>query len=148
LILYPFPVRIAIDTNVLIAALTRPNGRSARIVEAWLAGEVENVASEATVREAELVLGGGWLARMTSRERVASLLEALRTRSVWVAAPEPIRDLRMKDEGDVRMVETAVTGGAQYVVTTDREFLSHRGYGSVEFVTPAEWWRVRRAPTG
>jgi len=76
---------------------------------------------------------------MTSRERVAALLEALRARTVWVAAPEAIGDLRMKDEGDVRMVETAVSGGASYVVTTDREFLSHRGYGDVEFVTPVEW---------
>jgi len=136
--LYPSPVRIAIDTNVLIAALTRPRGRSARIVDAWLSGEVEIVASEATVREAELVLGGGWLARMSSREKVGALLDALRSRSVWVEAPEPITGLLMKDEGDARMVETAVTGGASYVVTTDREFLSHRGYGSVEFVTPAE----------
>ena len=136
---------MAIDTNVLIAALTRPRGRSARIIEAWLAGEVEVVASEATVREADLVLGGGWLGRMTSTEKVASLFEALRARTVWVAAPEPITDLRMKDEGDVRMVETAVSGGASYVVTTDREFLSHRGYGGVEFVTPAEWWKVREA---
>ncbi len=56
-------VRIAIDTNVLIAAVTRPGGRSARLVDAWLAGEIEAVASEATVREAELVLGGRWLRR-------------------------------------------------------------------------------------
>jgi putative PIN family toxin of toxin-antitoxin system len=116
---YALGVRIAIDTNVLIAALTRPGGRSARIVDAWLAGEIEAVASEATAREAELVLGAGWLARMTSRERVTSLLEALRSRTVWVCA-EPITDLQLKDEGDVRMVETAVTGGASYVVTTDR----------------------------
>ncbi len=139
---YALCVRIAIDTNVLIAAVTRPGGRSARIVEAWLAGEIEVVASEATAREAEVVLGAGWLGRMTSRERVASLLEALRSRTVWVEAPEPVTDLRMKDEGDVRMVETAVTGGASYVVTTDREFLSHRGYGSVEFVTPAEFSKL------
>lgn len=136
-------MRIAIDTNVLIAALTRPGGSSARIVEAWLSGEVEVVASEATVREAELVLGGGWLGRMASTEKVASLLEALRTRTAWVEAPDSIADLQVKDEGDLRMVETAVTGGASHVVTTDREFLSHRGYGSVEFVTPAEWWRLR-----
>lgn len=136
-------VRIAIDTNVLIAALTRPSGRSARVVQAWLEGDIEVVASEATVREADLVLGGGWLGRLSSRERVAGLLEALRTRTVWVAAPEPIAELHMKDEGDLRMVETAVTGVASYIVTTDREFLSHRGYGSVEFMTPAEWWRLR-----
>jgi predicted nucleic acid-binding protein len=51
-------MRIAIDTNVLIAALTYPRGTSARIVDAWLDGRMEVVASNATVREAELVRGG------------------------------------------------------------------------------------------
>jgi len=135
-------MRIAIDTNVLIAALTRPGGTSARIVREWLDGRLEAVASEATIREAELVLGGGWLARMVSREAVESLLVALRTSSVRVEQPAPIHDLRLKDEGDLRLVEAAVAGGARYVVTTDREFLRARGYGEVEFVTPGEFLRV------
>lgn len=135
-------MRIAIDTNCLIAALTRPSGRSARVVDVWLTGRVEAVASEATVREAELVLGGGWLARMVTRERVDSLLEALRTRTAWLDDTPRIPDLTLKDEGDRRMVETAVAGGASYIVTTDREFLSHRGYGAVEFVTPGEFSRL------
>ena len=42
---YALFMRIAIDTNVLVAALTRRGGRSARIVDAWLAGEIEVVAS-------------------------------------------------------------------------------------------------------
>jgi putative PIN family toxin of toxin-antitoxin system len=132
--------RIAIDTNLLIAALTRPSGKSARIVEEWLDGRLEVVASPATIREAELVLGGGWLGRLVSREAVASLLDALRTRTVLAGEPEPIADVRLKDEGDLRMVEAAAAGGARYIVTTDREFLSQRGYGDVEFVTPAEFW--------
>ena len=135
-------MRIAIDTNLLIAALMRPGGTSASIVEEWLEGRLEVVASPATIREAELVLGGGWLARMVSREAVESLLDALRTRSVLADEPTPIRDLRLKDDGDLRMVEAAVAGGARYVVTTDREFLSQRGYGEVEFVTPGEFWEM------
>lgn len=135
-------MRIAIDTNLLIAALTRPRGKSARIVNDWLDGRLEVVASPATIREAELVLGGGWLARMVSREAVDSLLEALRTQSVLVEEPAPVRDLRLKDEGDLRMVEAAAAGGARYIVTTDREFLSQRGYGDVEFVTPGEFARL------
>jgi len=133
-------MKIAIDTNLLIAALMRPDGTSARIVEEWLDGRLEVVASPATIREAELVLGGGWLARMVSREAVESLLQALRAQSVLVQDPAPITDLRLKDEGDLRMVEAAVAGGVRYVVTTDREFLSQRGYGEVEFVTPGEFW--------
>jgi predicted nucleic acid-binding protein len=101
-------MRLAIDTNCLISALVNSSGTCAWIVSAWLDGRVEAVASEATVREAELVLGGRWLARM---------------------------------------VETAVAGGARYVATTDREFLSRRGYGEVEFVTPGELLRrLEEAP--
>ena len=135
-------MRIAIDTNCLIAALTRPSGRSATVMDAWLDGHIEAVASEATVREAELVLGGGWLARMVKGDVVNGLLRDLRTLSVWVDDPPRIPDLTLKDEGDRRMVETAVAGNASHIVTTDREFLSHRGYGAVEFVTPSEFLRL------
>jgi putative PIN family toxin of toxin-antitoxin system len=134
-------MRIAIDTNVLIASLTRPRGTSARIVRASLGGRLENVASEATIREAELVLGAGWLGRLVRQEEVEWLLEALRSRSVLVERPERIRGLQLKDAGDRRLVEAAVSGGARYIVTTDREFLRAREYADVEFVTPAEFER-------
>ena len=134
----PFPMRIAIDTNILIAALVRPEGTSAGIVQAWRAGALEVVTSDATMREAEAVLGA-WLARMTSREAVAQLLDDLRKRTVRAEDPPRITDLRLKDPGDLRLVEAAVAAGAAYIVTTDREFLSRRGYGGVEFVTPEDF---------
>ena len=135
-------MRIAIDTNVLIAAVTRPGGTSARIVQTWLDGRLEVVASTATIREVELVLGAGWLARMVSPEVIEVLLEALRTRSVLIEQPPRILDLRLKDAGDLRLVEAAVAGGARHIVTTDREFLRARAYADVEFVTPAESERL------
>lgn len=131
-------MRIAIDTNLLVAALTKRRGASARLLQAWRDSEIEVVASEATAREAELVLGGGWLARLAGRENVEQLLSDLRERTVWVESPQPVRDLKLKDAGDLRMVEAALAGGAELIVTTDREFLSKRGYGPVEFVTPTE----------
>lgn len=137
-------VRVAIDTNCLVAALTNPRGSCAEIVRRWLDGRLEAVASAATVAEAELILGGRWLGRIVGRERVEEILEALRTRTVWVDDPPQIRELRLKDAGDRHMVETAVAGGASHVVTTDREFLSHRGYGQVEFVTPVELLKLLR----
>ncbi len=141
-------MRIAIDTNVLIAAVTRPGGVSARIVKAWLDSRLEVVASPATIREAELVLGGGWLARVVEPEAVEALLEALRTRSVLIERPARIRDLRLKDAGDLRLVEATVAGRARYIVTTDREFLRARGYADVEFITPGEFERILQQAGG
>src|SRR3990172_5280817 len=74
-------VGVEIDTSVLIAAVTNPGGDSARVVRLWREGRVEVVASEATLREAELVLGGGWLARLRPGGGVGRLLGDLRGRS-------------------------------------------------------------------
>jgi putative PIN family toxin of toxin-antitoxin system len=141
-------LRVAVDTNLLIAALTQPLGTSARILREWREGRLEVVASEETVWEAEAVLGGGWLARMVSRERVEELLGELRTRTVRAEPSERVTDLPLKDPGDLRMLEAALAGGARYVITTDREFLSHRGYREVEFVTPGEFWRILQGGCG
>jgi len=133
-------VRVAIDTSVLIAALAKPSGAAGRIVRAWRDGEIEAVASAATLREAELVIGAGWAARLSSRGEVDRLLRDLRERALRVT-PRAIRDLSLKDEGDLRLVEAAVAGDAAYVITADRELLGKRGYGRTEFVTASEFWR-------
>jgi putative PIN family toxin of toxin-antitoxin system len=133
-------LRIVVDTNVLIGALTKPTGHGARVLEAWRDGRVEVVVSEATLREAELVLGGGWVERLASRDSIRGLLDELRQRGVPVAAKR-IGGLPLKDEGDRRLVEAAADGGARYLVTTDREVLRYRGHGDTEFVTPTELLR-------
>lgn len=134
-------MRVAVDTNVLIAALTKPRGSGARILRAWREGGLEIVCSDATLREAEAVLDSEWLARMTPRGEIERLLAELRTRGLRVR-PVPVSDLPLKDEGDLRLVEAAVAGDASYVVTSDRELLLKRGYGSVEFVTPSELMKL------
>jgi putative PIN family toxin of toxin-antitoxin system len=134
-------VRIVIDTNVLIAALTEPKSNGARVLRAWREGQFEVVSSKATLREAELVLDAGWLSRLTTDQQVKGLLNELRERTVMVQ-PRPISDMPLKDEGDQRLVEAAVAGGAAYLVTTDRELLLQRGYAGTEFVTPAEFLRA------
>ncbi len=134
-------MRIVVDTNVFVAALAKPRGSAAKIVRAWRDGRLEIVASEATLREAELVLGAAWLGRVTSRGQVTGLLQELRERSVLVV-PGKVTGLRLKDEGDRRLAEAAVGGDAQYLVTADREVLLSRGYAGTEFVTPGEFLRV------
>lgn len=134
-------MRIVIDTNVLIAALTHPSGSGAQVVNAWLEGRLEVVTSEATLREAELVLDSDWLTHLSSRKKVEALLEQLQMRTIRVKGC-PVNDIALSDEGDRRLVEAAVDGDATYLVTSDRELLNQRGYARTEFITPAELLRV------
>lgn len=131
---------MVVDTNSLVAALTRPQGSSARILDLWREGRIELLATPETLREAELVLGGRWLARMTQRGAVDSLLGELREKTLVVEAPT-IPGLKLKDRGDRDLVAAAVHGGAQYLVTADRELLEMRGHQGVEFLTSAEFVR-------
>ena len=137
-------MRIAIDTNVLIASLTKARGAGARIVRAWLDGRFEVVSSEATLREARLLLDSRWLRRMVPKESVDALLQHLDMRSIRVRGAR-IRDLPLKDKGDRRLVEAAVEGEAAYLVSADRELLRYRGYGGTEFVTPTDF--LKRLPS-
>ncbi|MEX2236216.1 MAG: putative toxin-antitoxin system toxin component, PIN family [Dehalococcoidia bacterium] len=131
-------MRIVLDTNSLVGALVRPRGSSGRILDMWRRGDIELVASPATLAEARLVLGAGWLARVVGEEAVRRLLDELADRAVMVE-PEPVPNLGLKDRGDHDLVEAAVAAGAYYVVTADREVLMHRGHADVRFVTPPEF---------
>ena len=138
------PLRAIIDTNILVGALARRGGTADRILERWRAGAFEHVASEATLREAELVVGGRWVERLGGRSERDALLAELRERSIIVEAPI-LDELTLKDAGDRRLVEAAHAGGARYLVTADREVLRMWGYGGVEFVTSGEFLRVLNA---
>ncbi|MCY4576761.1 MAG: putative toxin-antitoxin system toxin component, PIN family [Chloroflexi bacterium] len=134
-------MRAIIDTNLLVGALAKRGGSTSRILDLWRAGRFELVASEATLREAELVVGARWIERIGSREERDVLLTELRERSVLVEAPI-LEELTLKDAGDRRLVEVAHAGQARYLVTADREVLRMWGYGGVEFVTSAEFLRA------
>ena len=141
------PLRAIVDTNLLVGALARPGGSAARILDHWRARDFEHVASSATLREAELVVGARWVTRIADGGARDALLAELRERSLLVQAPV-IDELTLKDAGDRRLVEAAQAGGARYLVTADREVLRMRGYGSIEFLTAGEFLAVLAARGG
>jgi putative PIN family toxin of toxin-antitoxin system len=134
-------LRIAIDTNVLVAALTNSGGAAARVVGAWVEDWLDVVSSEATLREAELILDSQWLRRIVPPARIDALLDLLWTRSTRVRAT-PMGELSLKDEGDRRLVGAAIQGGASYLITADAELLKYRGYRATEFIKPTEFLKL------
>lgn len=142
------PLRVVLDTCVLISGLTG-YGASNRVLEAILAGSAVPVLSREVFRE--------YVVAVLHPALEPALLDALAVLDkLWRSAVkvEPIVAFKLcRDPRDDRFLEAAYAGGADHVVTFDRELLSLRGPGRalrlydrvVGLLTPTEFLRELRA---
>jgi len=136
-------MRYVLDTNVLVAALRSDRGASRRILSAALDRNIVVLASVPLMIEYEAVL--------TRREQlVATGMTVGETNTVldaFAAVAEPIR-LRflwrpqLKDPADEMVLETAVNGRADRLVTFNVRHLRQAGerFG-IATQTPPEAWK-------
>jgi putative PIN family toxin of toxin-antitoxin system len=139
-------MRYVLDTNVLVAALRSERGASRKLLLYALDGGIVTLASVPLMIEYEAVL--------TRPEHVSatglSVDETNAVLDVLAAAVEPIKlrflwRPRLKDPADEMVLETAVNGRADRLVTFN---LRHLKAGATEFgictVTPPEAWKEIR----
>jgi len=112
-------MNVLLDTNVWVSALISPLGRAAQLREAWEAERFRTVASDASLNELAAVLSRP---RIRSRIQVQQadidrLLQRLRDVSIVVKPAGLLHVCR--DPHDDMILETAIVGGAQYLVTRD-----------------------------
>jgi putative PIN family toxin of toxin-antitoxin system len=139
-------LRLVLDTNVLVASLRSDQGASRRLLTGAFDGLFEVLASLPLIMEYEAVLTRPehlHASRLTSRE-VNDVIDAL----VKVSTPVHLRFLwrpRLKDPGDEMVLETAVNGGADWLVTFNVRHLavSAREFG-IRVVQPRNAWKEIR----
>lgn len=124
-------MRVVLDTNVLISAYIFPGGRP-----------------EAVYR---LVLQGGELELVTSRPLLAEFGRVLETRFGWEPSKseeavaqiarladvvEPAEEVAViaEDPADDRVLEAAIVGPAEYIVSGDRHLLNLGSYRGTKIV--------------
>ena len=134
---------MVLDTNVLVAALRSDCGASRRILEKALEGAISILISVPLMIEYEAVLTGPNQLAVTglSVQQTAALLDSVAA----IAEPIPLRFLwrpRLKDPTDEMVLETAVNGRVDWLVTFN---LTHLKAAAADFgipvVTPRELWK-------
>jgi len=113
------PPNALLDTNVWVSAFLKPSGPPGRVVAAWLRGEFTVVSSTVQLGEIADVLGRPRLRRrfaFVSRD-VDTYLRVIAARTVLVSIPHTLKICRDPDDNDI--LEAAIHGGAQYLVTRD-----------------------------
>lgn len=113
------PAVVVVDTNVWVSALINPRGAPARIREAFVNNEFEIVVSKPFLEEIAEVLGRPRIRDKygLNEDTIAEFLDLLAQRGFPVM---PTGNLRVcRDPDDDVVLETALLGGAGFMVTRD-----------------------------
>lgn len=133
-------MRLVLDTDVVVAAMRSPGGASAALLQAARLGLVTLAATAPLVFEYEAVCmrtehaaAAGLTAAEVSvfLDAVVDLVEPLEVWFLW--RPQ------LRDPGDELVLEAAVNGGADALVTFNvRDFGAAAGRFGIELLTPGE----------
>jgi putative PIN family toxin of toxin-antitoxin system len=125
-------MRIVFDSNVLLAALLFPGGRGAAAVENILDGVDDLVLSPPLIREVLAVLSKKFSRDPEELSRVAVVLGEMGE------IVNPSRRLSVfRDDPDNRILECAVEGHAEAIVTGDKAMLALGRYEGIRMITLA-----------
>ena len=127
-------MKVVFDTNVLVSALVFPGGRGEAALQRIVDEQDLLLLSRPILDELLGVLG----------RKFARDAEALSHAAVFLTelslSVRPRRRLHVvKDEPDNRILECAVAGHADVIVTGDRELLALRGYRGVKIISLREY---------
>ena len=117
------PLRVVLDTHVVLSALVFGGGQAGQLRRAWQAGAFVPLVSAVTVQELVRVLAYPKfaLARAEQDELLADFLPYAQTVRI-PQPPPPVPDCR--DPLDVPFLQLAVAGQAQRLVSGDKDLLA------------------------
>ena len=127
-------MKVVFDTNVLVSALVFPGGRGEAALQRIAAEQDRLVVSRPIIDELL-----GILARKFARdaEELAHVAVFLSELALTV---KPRRKLHVvKDEPDNRILECALAGHAEAIVTGDKALLALKQYAGVRIVSLREY---------
>jgi uncharacterized protein len=129
-------VRVVFDTNIFVSAFVMPGSRAEAAVLKVIEGEAQLVISRAIIHEVLGVLAGKFDRNREELARVAIHLSEL------AELVSPRRRFRvLRDEPDNRILECAVAGKADAIVTGDHAMLQLGAFRGIRILTLKEFLR-------
>src|SRR3989339_1328599 len=123
--------KATLDTNILISALGW-NGNPRQIFEKIIEGEVELVISEEQFDELSEALNyPKFEFREEQKDRFKALILEIAT---FVKPIEKISEVK-EDPDDNMILETAVAGDAEYIISGDADLLKLKEFRGIKIIT-------------
>jgi len=131
------PLRVVIDTNLVLSALVFGSGTTAALRQAWQSGAIIPLLCKATAGELIRVLAYPKF-KLDGHEQQDLLADYLPwCESVRIPNPPPLTP-HCRDAHDRIFLELAAAGGAEYLVTGDADLLDLASRFTCPIITVAE----------
>jgi len=131
-------MRIFLDTNV-IASATATRGLCADLFRTVIASH-DLIVSDHLIEEVRRILGDKFRAPSSLIDDLVWLLR----QDTVMANAFPLAALPLSDPADIAIVSSALNGGADVLVTGDKEILGLKQVGHLRILTPRQLWDLER----
>jgi putative PIN family toxin of toxin-antitoxin system len=130
-------MRVVIDTNVIVSGLMKTASTPAAVLSAARGRQFEWIASGVLLSELQNVLARPRVQRQTGLDLVDALHFQQIAEDLMTLVEPTHRIDASRDPDDNRVLEAAIAGEADYIVTGDRDLLELGSYEGIRIVTPA-----------
>jgi putative PIN family toxin of toxin-antitoxin system len=131
-------LRVVLDTNVYVSAFTHPQGVPFKVWEKAVKHDYRLLVSPHIMRELANVLRN----RVNWREAEILVQLKLVAKSAHVVSPHIEVHAILEDETDNRILECAVAGKADLIVSGDRHLTKLKVFQGVAIVRPIDFFRT------
>jgi hypothetical protein len=136
-------MRIVMDTNVVVSGLLAPGGPPGRIVDLWVESKITVVVCRALIEEYfDVMLRPKFKKVGTIIERQDLLTGLLEMENSIFVYPKTRLDVIKDDPDDNRILECAVEGEVQYIISGDDHLLAIKEFQGIPIVSPAKFITV------
>ena len=130
-------MRVVFDSNIFISALVIPGSKAEKAIARIISGKDSLVLSKIIVDEVLSVLSGKFSRDREAISRTAIYLTDL---AEIVSPSKKIKVL--KDDPDNRIIECAVAGKADFIVTGDKEMLNLKEFQGITIISLREYLEI------
>ena len=129
--------RVVLDTNGLLSALVF-GGKPRQVVELLARGMIEVVISPEILTEMRRKIAG----KFPDFSNELALMELLLEQEAELVMLGGITVSASRDDDDNRILETALVGSCNYIVSGDKDLLVLQNYEGTEIVVPTEFLKM------
>ena len=132
-------MKVVLDTNVLLSAFTKPSGRLGALWSGAERRRFQLLISPVIVAEVAEKLRGKF---HWEEDRILHQAKLMAKTGKRVIVPRFVLEVIPDDPDDNRILECAIEGKADLIVSGDRALLRLRSYEGIPIVRPVDLMRI------